>query len=313
MIVTAQRSIVILVAAMLLVVALGLASYKTNGLTFLRPGYVSASSEQFAWDYQENAECRTKVKTKGMFCIQLGNADRITVGILGDSTANSLVPGLAESAKAHGEGIINIGQGSCPPVHGMLPTANNPDCPEIVDDAYRTILKEKNIKTVVLGFFTNDIGGQRFMDLAEDAPTEARLNMLMTMLDGDIKTLNAAGKKVILTYDTPLSPINAKDCVSRPISQWLGTAKKCSVKESEIGNRHPQIDLLDKHFLGRNDVCVFHQSPALFTNGYLNYWDEEGGLMIRDRHHLSVYGSKKMAKLLEQSGCGKLPWESPPN
>lgn len=301
--VTVQRSTIVLVVAMLIVVALGLGSYKTNGLAFLRPKFVISGSAQFAWDYQQNAECRTRVKTKGMFCVQLGNPDKITVAILGDSTANSLVPGLADRAKARGEGIINIGQGSCPPAHGMLPTTNNPDCPEIVDDAYRTVLEDKNIKTVVLAFFTNDIGGQRFKDLAADAPPEVHLKMLMTMLDADIKTLNAAGKKVILTYDTPLSLIDAKDCVSRPISQWLGTAKKCSVKESEIVNRHPQIDQLDKHFLGRSDVCVFHQSPILFTNGYLNYWDAEGNLMIRDRHHLSVYGSQKMAQLLEQSSC----------
>lgn len=138
---------------------------------------------------------------------------------------------------------------------------------------------------------------------------ETRMNKLMTMLDADIAALNRAGKKVIITYDTPLSPIDAKDCIHRPITRWLGASKQCAVKESEIVNRHPHIDMLDAHFLGRQDVCVFHQSPALFTNGLINFRDATGGLIIRDRHHLSVYGSQIMAKLLEQSTCRESLWK----
>lgn len=309
MIPTLQRSTVALIAIILLLVVLGLASYKTNGFLFLRAGLANIGAEQFTWDYHTNAECLAKVKTKPMFCIQLGNAARITLGILGDSTANSLVPGLADRATSKDEGAINIGQGSCPPIRGMLPTSNNPDCPAIVDDAYRVILADKNIKTVILAMFTNDMGGLQFKDFPAGATTEAQMNKLMTLLDTDIQALNVAGKKVILTYDTPLSPIDAKDCLRRPIFQWLGKAKKCRVMELEIVNRHPQIELLDKHFRGRKDVCVFDQSPALFTNGYLNFWDVDDGLMIRDRHHLSVHGSKKMATLLEKSRCGEVLWK----
>ncbi len=306
MIIAAHRTTIRLVAAMFLVIALGLGSYLTHGLTVLRPDLAGASTVQLAWNYQTSAECLAKVKTKPMFCIQLGDTQHTTLGILGDSTANSLVPGLADSARAHEHGVIHIGQGSCPPIRGMLPTSNNPDCPAIVEESYRIILEDKTIKTVILAFFTNDIGGLKFTGLAADAPLETRMKKLMTMLDNDIAALKRAGKKVIITYDTPLSPIDAKDCINRPITRWLGTSKQCTVNESEIVNRHPQIDMLDAHFLGRPDVCIFHQSPALFTNGSLNFRDATGQLMIRDRHHLSVYGSQKMAQLLEQSPCKKM-------
>ena len=303
MIATGQRTIFILMAAMVCVASAGFASYKSNGFSAFRSGAASNNAAQFAWNYQANTECLTKVKTKPMFCMQLGNPSRISLGILGDSTANSLVPGLADAAITRDEGIINIGQGSCPPVRGMLPTPNNPDCPAIVDDAYRVILGEKTITTVILALFTNDIGSLQFKDLPADAPIEARMKRLMSGLDADIAALTAAGKKVILTYDTPLSPIDAKDCVSRPFARWLGISKKCSVKESEVGNRHPQIDILDHHYLDRQDVCVFHQSPLLFSGDYINFKDAEGNFLIRDRHHLSEYGSKKMATLLMQSNC----------
>jgi hypothetical protein len=298
-----NRSARLLCVAMFFIAAIGLLSYKTHGFASLRSAY-----EQFAWDYERNAQCTAKTRTKQTFCMQLGNPNRITLGILGDSTGNSLVPGIAEAMK--GDGIINIGQGSCPPLRGMLPTPNNPDCPAIVDDAYRVMLAEKNVKTVILALFTNDLTSLAIKDLPANAPLETRMNTLMAMLDADIKALGAAGKKVILTYDTPLSPLSAKDCADRPILHWLGISMDCTIKESAIINRHPQIDMLDKHYLGRNDVCVFHQSPILFTNGYLNFKDAQGKLLIRDYHHLSVYGSKKMAQLLENSNCkGALPWQ----
>ncbi len=300
-----QRSTVFLAIAMLLVTAIGLVSYKTNGFSLLRPEQANDSMDQFAWNYQTNAECLGKAKTKPMFCIQLGNPQRITVGILGDSTANSLVPGLAAHTNARDEGIINIGYGSCAPIRGLLPSIKNPPCPEVVEDSYRLILEDKNISTVILAFFTNDLGALRVKDLPDNAPIEIRMNRLMTMLDADIKALNAAGKKVILTYDTPLSSIDARECMGRPFSHWLGTAKKCSVAEADVPNRHPQIDLLDKHYLGRSDVCVFHQSPLLFTNGYMNFKDSSGRFLIRDRHHLSVYGSEEMIKLMQQSPCAE--------
>jgi hypothetical protein len=286
---------------MFIIAAIGFLSFKMHGFASWRPAY-----EQFAWNYERNAPCTARTHIKPTFCMQLGNPDRITLGILGDSTGNSLVPGMAEVMK--GDGLLNIGQGSCPPIRGLLPTPNNPDCPAIVDEAYRVILAEKNIKTVILALFTNDLTSLAVKDLPADAPLEARMNMLMSMLDADIKALNAAGKKIILTYDTPLSPLSVKDCIDRPISHWLGISKDCAIKESAIINRHPQIDMLDKHYLERHDVCVFHQSPLLFTNGYLNFRDAQGKLLIRDYHHLSVYGSEKMAQLLENSDCkGALP------
>lgn len=305
MIAAAPRTTVIIVA-MLFVLALGLASYQTNGFATWSGRLGGTSTEQLTWNYQTNTACLEKVKTKPMFCIQLGNTERITLGILGDSTANSLVPGLADYAEARNTGVINIGQGSCPPIRGMLPTPNNPDCPAIVAEAYRIILQDPKIDTVILALFTNDLGGLRFRNFPEGAPLEAHMNKLMAMLDADIHALHAAGKKVILTYDTPLSPVDAKECLHRLPSLLPGNAKKCRVAESEIVNRHPQVDLLDTHYQGRSDVCVFHQSPLLFTDGYVNFKDAQGRFLIRDRHHLSAHGSREMAKLLEKSRCGHM-------
>ena len=309
-----RRKTLLLTALMLSVSILGFADYKANGFQTLRHNMAFAWMEQFDWPYMGNPPCVAKVKTQPGFCMQLGNPNHITIGILGDSTANALVPGVAKLAEVHGDGVINIGHGACPPVQGLVPTKTwgaNPNCPEIVDDAYRVILAEKNIKTVILGLFTNDIGSWGLKDLPANATLQERFDKSMELLDADIRKLRAAGKNVILTYDAAFSPVSSKDCFNRPFSGLLKKHRNCDITENQLINRYPYLTLLDNHFRGHHDVCIFRQSHLLFINGRLNLIDPSGLAFLRDSHHLSVYGSVKMAQWLADSNCAsELPWRT---
>lgn len=307
-----RRKTLALIAAMVTLAIVGVSAFKTEGFSALRLRMSAASLDQFAWNYMGNQACLAKVKTQPGFCMQLGNPERITIGILGDSTANALVPGMANLAASHGDGMINIGHGACPPVRGLIPTETwgaKPNCPEIVEDAYRVILADGNIKTVVLGLFTHDIQYWGFRDLPANATLEERLAKATSMLDADIRALRAAGKKVILTYDAAFSPVSSKDCLKRPLSELVKEPKNCDVTEDQIIDRYPYLTILNSHFRGRSDVCIFRQSELLFANGRLNLIDDSGRVILRDSHHLSVYGSGLMAQLLARSACGaELPW-----
>jgi peptidoglycan/LPS O-acetylase OafA/YrhL len=307
-----RRKTLLLIALMLSVSIVGFADYKTKGFQALRHNTAFKGVEQFAWPYMGNPPCVAKVKTQPGFCMQLGNPDLITIGILGDSTANALVPGVAKLVESHGEGLINIGHGACPPVQGLVPTTTwgyHPNCPEIVDDAYRVILAEKNIKTVILGLFTNDIGSWGLKNVPANATLQQRFDISMALLDSDIRKLNAAGKNVILTYDAAFSPVSSEDCLNRPFSALLKQPRHCDVTENQLINRYPYLRLLDDHFRGRKDVCIFRQSQLLFSNGHLNLIDPSGIPFLRDSHHLSVYGSGKMGQWLAKSNCAsQLPW-----
>ena len=301
-----------LLLIMLTVACIGGASYRLNGFVNLRPALGITSAEQFAWPFLSNTECLVKVKSQPGFCIQLGNSDRITMGVIGDSTANALVPGIELLVKARGEGMINIGHGACPPVRGLVPTETwgaKPNCPEIVEEAYRVVLSDPTIKTIIMSIFTHDMQYWGFKDLPQSATPYERFAKSAQMLDSDISALNASGKKVILTYDAAFSPISAKDCVHRPYSQWLRKEHNCVVTEDKIIDRQPYLTLFNEHFQGRRDICVFHQSELLFTGGKLNLVDNNGKAILRDSHHLSVEGSRRMAEYLLTSNCREhLPW-----
>jgi peptidoglycan/LPS O-acetylase OafA/YrhL len=310
----ARRKTVGLLVLMLAIASIAFACFRTEGFSNIRPNMGMASSEQFAWKYMGNAECAAKVKTPAGFCMQLGNANAISVGVIGDSTANALVPGIADLVMAKNEGMINIGHGACPPVRGLVPTATwgaKPNCPEIVDDAYRVVMADPHIKTVIMSVFTHDMQDWGYKDLPAKASVTERFAKAMELMDRDIAALQASGKQVILTYDAAYSPVSSKDCVHRPYSSLLRATRNCEVTEAMIIDRYPYLTLFNDHFNSRKDVCVFRQSDILFTNGKLNFVDANGNVILRDSHHLSVYGSKKMAQYLATSACKDyLPWKS---
>lgn len=309
-----RRKTLVLILAMTLVASLGFATYKSDGFSSARAKMdASGGVKQFAWDYMGNDACVSRVKSQPGFCMLLGNPNNITIAILGDSTANALVPGVAELVASHGDGVLNIGHGACPPIRGLVPTDTwgaKPNCPAIVEEAYKIILKDRNIKTVILGFFTHDMQYYGFKDLPTDSSIEKRIEKTMELLDADIHALQAAGKKIIVTYDAAYSPRTSKDCLRRPMSGLFKDDRQCVITEDQVIDRYPYLTILDKHFRLNPNVCIFKQSDLLFTDGKLNLVAQDGHVILRDSHHLSVYGSEQMARLLAASNCAKdLPWE----
>jgi hypothetical protein len=291
---------------------LGAVIYKTDGFKNSRGVGVIDNAAQFEWNYMANSACTARVKAHPGFCMQLGNAEKISIGVLGDSTANSLVPGIAMLVGEHQEGMFNMGHGACPPIRGLIPTATwgaVPNCPDIVEEAYQIVLNDKNIKTVVMSVFGRDMQYWGFKDLPASAGITERFKKASSLLDQDIKDLQSHGKKVVLSYDVPYSPTASKDCINRPYSKHFAKTKNCDVTEDKIIERFPYLTLYEEHFKNRKDICVLHQSDVLFTNGRLNFTDKTGRLLIRDTHHLSEYGSQTMARMLEKSDCNAfLPW-----
>ena len=310
-----RRKTIALAIAMIAVACLGLACYRTSGFSSLRSHMGMSDINQFDWPYMSNAECMATLKPEipPDFCMQLGNPEKLSLAILGDSTANALVTGIGELAARHGQGIINVGSGTCPPVRGLIPSnmaGPRPNCNKPVEDAYRLVLADKKITTVVMGIFAHDLSNWPFHDLPANASVEVRFERFKALLDADIRALQAAGKKVIVTYDAAYSPISSRDCLNRPFSGWLKRPGKCEVTVDQLIDFYPYQPMFENHFRDRKDVCIFRQSELLLTAGRLNLLDSEGKAILRDSHHLSTHGSRQMALLLEKSTCGSLlPWQ----
>ena len=296
----------ILVVLMILVGYMGLNVYQRNGLEFRKAVLISKENTDLllSVDQQRTRECTKALGANPTFCMVYGNPDNVTVAVLGDSTGFSLAPGLGHILAGQGQGLINIGGYTCPPIRGLVQTDTwgaTTQCVQAVRNAYAWVLASPSIKTVILALFTADLQYWGVPDIDKTASPERKFAVVRTLISADIDALVAQGKKVIVTYDVAMPPVQARDCLSRPFMHHL--ANKCHITEADLIDRQPYYSLFDAYFTPKPEVCIFRQADRLMKGGEVNFFDESGLLLLKDTHHLTSYGSGVMADLIVKSDC----------
>jgi hypothetical protein len=280
---------------------------------FLQQGFIENVGRygQLGWKIVPERSCQRTVGVSAGFCFIRGNTEHITMAIIGDSTANALMPGLAKIFATKDKGIINTGQWSCPPVQGLIGTKvwdlerkNSAGCRPIVDKVYDFISKSSSIKVVVLSLYDEDLKLWGLPGIPSDAPPQVRFELFKQLLDHDIERLNKEEKDVILTYDVLRLPFDPRNCLVRP---FAGSPKitNCTVSLESLLEAQSYLKFFDTYYNGRKDVCVFKQSDLMNESGVYNVMDKNGELYLRDDHHLSQHGSEAMAQRLLDSDCMK--------
>ena len=297
-----------LAALLALVGAVGYLTYGLHGIPVRTVAELNSSnSALLEWHFPNSEECRSALGANMSFCVLFGDGAQARVAVLGDSTAHALAPGLAARELKHGTGLINIGSFGCPPIRGLVETSSwkkGNDCVVGTRLAYELVARSKSIEVVVLGVFARDLNRWAIPGVASGATAAQRFAALQLLLDTDIRFLVAAGKRVVVAYDMPMALVQPRECLPRPYRKWLrGKKSVCIVREQDLVDRHPYFDLFDAFLSTRTDICVLHQSRLLMSAGRLRWADESGRLLMRDDHHLSTYGSARMAELLADS-CG---------
>ena len=303
-----ERRAVSLATLLALFGAVGYLTYGLHGLPARAVAELNESnSALLEWQFPNSDECRHALGANMTFCVSFGDGAHPRVAVLGDSTAHALAPGLAARELEHGAGLINIGSFGCPPIRGLVEAASwkkGSDCVTGTRRSYELVARSKSIEVVVLGVFARDLKSWAIPGVASGATAAQRFAALTALLDSDIRYLIAAGKRVVVTYDMPMAPVQPRECLPRPYREWLlGEKSECFVREQDLVDRHPYLDLFDAFLSTRTDICVLRQSRLLLSGGRLRFADESGRLLLRDDHHLSTYGSARMAELLA-ANCG---------
>lgn len=296
----------ILVALMILVGYMGFNVYQRDGLGFRKAVLISKENSDLllSVDQQRTQECTQALGANPTFCMVYGNPDNVTVAVLGDSTGFSLAPGLGNILAGKGQGLINIGGYTCPPIRGLVQTDTwgaTTQCVKAVQNAYAKVLASPSIKTVILALFTADLQYWGVPDIDKTASPERKFEVVRKLISADIDALVAQGKNVIVTYDVAMPPVQARDCLSRPFMHHV--ANKCHITEADLIDRQPYYSLFDAYFTSRHEVCIFRQADRLMKGGEVNFFDESGRLLLKDTHHLTSYGSSVMAGLIVNSTC----------
>ncbi|AJZ90156.1 hypothetical protein VW41_14590 [Klebsiella michiganensis] len=205
-------------------------------------------------------------------CMQSKEGNDIDIVLLGDSHAEHLFIGMAESLPNKNIAFY-IEDGSPFPGNNKFTRL------------YEAILKNKHIKTVVLTMYWHGRVGEvpQGSSLEEQIAKTARI-------------FTSAGKKVILTDDVPDFPFTPDKCKGR---RWLSIGERtCTISQSESDKeKNSYISALERVAEKNENVTLLSERKYL-CDGVGCSMIKDGKLMYRDMHHLNINGSRYIGKEL---------------
>ncbi len=297
-----------LVSVMSFVAYIGYASYAHNGLMFREVALKhEIAARNISWDNADNSDETCHKQFPGYEYCKISEDRKPTVALIGDSLANGYFPGLAEQFNAKGENLVMLGRGGCPP---LLDVASGHSggmdwCKgdENTSDALRSILKDKNIHTVILAANWHlYINGTRFSDLSKGLPRwELRIvgnnnindNALVFKLQMDktVGLLKSNGKTVVVLKQVPELNYFPRTCIStRP---FVISSDKCKSVDTQIETERKYLLEYEDHFDFPSKKYVVIWDPfEYFCYGGKCISKEGEAYLYRDDVHLSLAGSR---------------------
>lgn len=230
--------------------------------------------------------------------------------VWGDSHADHLYPGL--SARDSTRDWLLIGHMSCPPTIGIDVAADQPDCRARMTKALAWIEEQKDIQTVVIGFFGHYADDTDVAKQHRDGPVgpsetsingqygqAAKTSLFEFGLDRAVSRLVASGKSVTIVIDVPELPFLPVDCFVPPRIPLAQL--RCKIPTADVIARQASMrDIVSRLAAKYPDVKVVDPLPAICDQSGCGPGPASQPV-YRDSHHLSKHGSSEVAKLILES------------
>ena len=266
-------------AAIVALGVVGLQDFRAGGVFFPNATLVSVANEGDIGydDYDQYLEahsspCYSKlfpVPTNGQLdelrCRQSMAGVPPEIVILGDSHAQHVFLGVAESLPAHNVGFyFAFG----------LPFFDEPPFASI----YKALAAEPRVKTIILSAFWSD----RVRTLRKDVSLRAEVDRI-------VRFLRAAGKNVYIVNDVPAFPFRPSRC---KYAGRLGVPALCdeaeSVLERQLGAYAGDLAAVVAANPGTRLIDTAH----MLCTGAICSMAADGKLLYRDWEHLNINGSR---------------------
>lgn len=197
-------------------------------------------------------------------CKKSKNNDTIDIAIIGDSHAEHIFPGLAESLPQKNIAYY---------INSDIPYLEN----ALFKDIFEYIKDSKTISTVIITAWWQG----RLRSLPKNSS-------LFISLDKLVKFFLHSGKKVYLIDDAPTLPFHARFCKYKN----LFTPPVCTFPSSDNSDNYKKyISDLDR-VAKENDGVELITINKYFCDDAICHIAHDGSILFRDRDHLSLYGSK---------------------
>ena len=211
---------------------------------------------------------------KNIRCRQSRQDKPIEMALIGDSHAEHLFIGLAESMP-----VVNVAYYA---KIGM-PYLSNPE----FKDIFESVIEDKNIKMVILSAYWS----KRVTRMPEGTNFESEF---VETVDALIK----ANKKVYIAEDVPDFSFDPKKCkYSRLFSQAGGCEQNSSDFYKRYKNYYPVFEAIEL----KNEGAKILKTSAYFCDVNICTMAKNGTIFYRDNNHLNIKGSKYLAEKITEN------------
>jgi peptidoglycan/LPS O-acetylase OafA/YrhL len=243
--------------------------------TFIASNFAECSDPEI----REATESHLGIKR----CAQTYKDKEPEVVIIGDSHGEHLFIGLAQALGNTGVGYYSF---RCLPFFGVT---GHSQC-EPMDRILHRVRESSVVKIVVLAAsWPGKIRTEAGLRLAANLDMRDT-NLLREGLDGTVRALVGAGKKVMIIGDSPTFPFQPVKCIApRPFS--IGREPICTINVKQYLSEHQKSWNVIEQVISKYKHTVFYSQETLFCNDIECSMQKEGKLMFRDNDHLSKDGS----------------------
>lgn len=230
---------------------------------------------------------------------------RALVALVGDSHAAALASGLRAVAQRDGLGLVVLTKASCQFLVGAAPrTTMHPellhDCAAFNRRVMALLLGDPRVRAVVIAGAWR-AGSMRATDYVAIGGTPRPTDELLTRgLAAATRTLEKAGKQVIIARDVPFLRFEPRSrlaaCASRWRSLWPGSGRagNCEwIARAQTVSDAPVYALLAR--VSRETDARLADPRARFCSRSGCRIADHGHTYYRDRQHLSPLGSSRAA------------------
>jgi peptidoglycan/LPS O-acetylase OafA/YrhL len=315
------RALPLALAGSLAVVGLvGVLICERRGIPSRFPGF-SRQVAQLQWGFIKNEACERRFRfqhERSWWSCLLSADSPPTVLLLGSSHANHLYPGLAERQELSRQSILSLG--ACDPVDRiMFRSSDANDVSACLhgdnlignDFVQGVVSSSPTIRYAILSAawpsFRDDGSVAPFSDgsqlsIVATDPSDEKLSEFDRYLAGlsrYVSFLEARQIGVILAFDTPNLGYDSRDCLDiRPFPKRV--RKDCIIPSgAELARQVSFRRLAAKLVAAHPAVKVFDPLPTFCDHAGCEMV-RGGQLLLRDKGHLSVVGSRLFAESFVQ-------------
>lgn len=257
-------------------------------------------------------------------CVFQKESESNTVAVIGDSHARFLSYGLIEAFEKDGsESVVRFSISGNPPFLDMIRVdKKNAGLDIALRIAFNHVLNQNNIKFVILANYPiewfdvhgvdREIIDPSYSDLYKNYknfsiidiqdPTEKNRTILLERgLRRTFDLLKKHGKKVIFVMDNPDFFFDPKECIKRnfnPLKNYNMLSNKCNPSRKSLEKNYIRVwynSILKKVCADYDNVILYNSFDSLCTETTCPLIID-GNLLYRDKDHISVEGSRLIAK-----------------